>query len=265
VSSDLRNGRGELRDRAVYVRLPAEAGEHAGKVLLLLKSVYGLKNSGRELVQQLSEQILSFTMKVKCPKTGREIEAKFTRLAVDHCIYQYEDAFGRVMMLLHYVDDIVAATTDRELREAFFDHTRKKWAIPAEEQMNRFLGISYTWDREKGSCKASAAAYIERAARRFGLEDTRTRATPMEAGFEINESDFVAVTVRFDVSYALSVLSRHLSRPNARLIAAAKRIVKYLVHTKDLRITWSISEKDKESGFANVLFAAVDASFARPY
>jgi hypothetical protein len=26
---------------------------------------------------------------------------------------------------------------------------------------------------------------------RFGLEDTRTYATPMEAGFEINESDFV--------------------------------------------------------------------------
>ncbi len=120
-------------------------------------------------------------------------------------------------------------------------------------------------------------------AKRFGLEDTRTYATPMEAGFEINESDFVeepteemitlyrsligcigyaAVTVRFDVSYVLSVSSRHLSRPNARLIAAPKRIVKYLVHTKDLGITWSISEQDKESGFANVLFAAVDASFA---
>jgi hypothetical protein len=28
----------ELRDRAVHVRLPAEAGEYAGKVLLLLKS-----------------------------------------------------------------------------------------------------------------------------------------------------------------------------------------------------------------------------------
>jgi hypothetical protein len=186
---------------------------------------------------------------------------------VDQRSYRYEDAIGRFMMLLHHVDDIVTVTTDRKFRESFFDHiiVCKKWAITAEGQMNRFLGISYTWDREKGSCKASAAAYIERAARRFGLEDTRTRATPMEAGFEINESDFVAVTVRFDVSYALSVLSRHLSRPNARLIAAAKRIVKYLVHTKDLRITWSISEKDKESGFANVLFAAVDASFARPY
>ena len=169
------------------------------------------------------------------------------------------------------------------MRETFFDHIRKKWAITAEGQMNRFLGISYIWNWEIGSCKASASAYIERVARRFGLEETRTHNTPMEAGFEISENDFVeepteemvtlyrslignigyaAVTVRFDVSYALSVLSRHLSRPNARLIAAAKRVVKYLMHTKDMGITWSISEQDKESGFANVLFGAVDASFA---
>ena len=47
------------------------------------------------------------------------------------------------------------------------------------------------WDRAKSSCKANAAAYIERVARRFGLEDTRTHETPMEAGFEITESDFV--------------------------------------------------------------------------
>jgi hypothetical protein len=170
----------ELRDRLVYVRLPPEAGEYEGRVLLLLKSVYGLKTSGREFVQQLSEQILSFTMKMKCPKSGKEIEARFNRLAVDHCIYRYEDTLDRVMMLLHHVDDIVTDTTDRELREAFFDHIRKKWAITGEGQMNRFLGISYTWDREKGRCKASATSHIERVSRHFGLEDTRTHATPME-------------------------------------------------------------------------------------
>ena len=37
----------------------------------------------------------------------------------------------------------------------------KKCAITAEGQMNRFVGISYHWD-EKGSCKATVAAYIER-------------------------------------------------------------------------------------------------------
>ena len=75
--------RTDFRDRAVYVRPPAEAGQYAGKVLLLLKSVYGLKTSGREFVQQLSEHILSFTIRLKCPKTGKEIEARFTRLTID--------------------------------------------------------------------------------------------------------------------------------------------------------------------------------------
>ena len=67
-------------------------------------------------MQQLSEQILSFTIQVKCPKTGKDVEARFTRLAIDHCIYRYEDAIGRIMLVLHYVDDIIAATTDRALR-----------------------------------------------------------------------------------------------------------------------------------------------------
>ena len=65
-------------------------------------------------------------------KTGEEIEARFTRLAIDPCIYRYEDAMGRIMLILHYVDDIIAATTDRALREIFFHHIRKKWAITAE-------------------------------------------------------------------------------------------------------------------------------------
>ena len=63
----------ELSDRTVYVSLPVEAGEYTGNVFLLLKSVYGLKTSGREFVQHLGEQILSFTMKMKCPTTGDEI------------------------------------------------------------------------------------------------------------------------------------------------------------------------------------------------
>jgi hypothetical protein len=43
----------ELRDRAVYIRLPRDAGIHAGKILLLKKSVYGLKTSGRDFIAQL--------------------------------------------------------------------------------------------------------------------------------------------------------------------------------------------------------------------
>ena len=75
--------------------------------------------SGREFIQQFSDQILSFTIKVKCPKTGEEIEARFTRLVIDPCIYRYEDVMGRIMLILHCVDDIIAVTTDQALRERY--------------------------------------------------------------------------------------------------------------------------------------------------
>jgi hypothetical protein len=69
---------------------------------------------------------------------------------------------------------------------------------------------------------------------------------------------YAATTVSFDVSYGLSVLSRFLAKPNEKLVNAAKRIIKYLVKTKDLSITWKVTT----AGFADVIFGAVDSSFA---
>jgi hypothetical protein len=105
----------------------------------------------------------------------------------------------------------------------------------------------------------------------------------MDAGFEVVESDFdvspteemismyrsligsigySTTTVRFDVSYGLSVLSRFLAKPNEKTINVVKRIIKYLVKTKDLGITWKVTVEDRKAGFADVIFVAVDASFA---
>jgi hypothetical protein len=90
------------------------------------------------------------------------------------------------------------------------------------------------------------SVYIERIAKRFGLEETRLPDSPMDAGFEVVESDFdvppteemismyhrligsigyAATTVRFDVSYRLSVLSRFLTKSNEKLVNADKRIM----------------------------------------
>ena len=56
------------------------------------------------------------------------------------------------------------------------------------------------------------------------------------------------------------MLSRFLAKPNDKLINAAKRIIKYLVKTKDLCITWKITAEDRKAGFADVIFGTVDSS-----
>ena len=125
--------------------------------------------------------------------------------------------------------------------------------------------------------------YIDKIVKRFGLEDSRKFATPMEPGFVLTEEDFkeepsesmisemrslivsigyCATAVRFDISHAVSVLSQHLARPCNKVIEAAKRIIKYLAGTRDFAITWVSSALEEEQGCDNVIIGAVDASFA---
>jgi hypothetical protein len=125
--------------------------------------------------------------------------------------------------------------------------------------------------------------YVYKIVKRFGLEDSRKFATPMEPGFVLTEEDFkeepsesmisemrsligsigyCATAVRFDISHAVSVLSRHLARPCTKVIEAAKRIIKYLAGTRDFAITWMSSALEEEQGCDNVIIGAVDASFA---
>ena len=159
-------------------------------------------------------------------------------------MFRFEDAQGRIMLLLHYVDDLVLASTDTQLRVAFLKHTNRRWNTTHEGRLTRFLGINYNWSA--GSCTCNAAAYIERIARRFDITEMRLPDTAIDAGFEITETDFevpstpeqislyrsligsigyTATTCRFDISYAMSMLSRYLAKPNTSLIDAAKRVI----------------------------------------
>jgi hypothetical protein len=328
----------DLKDRSVYVRLPADAGsDDAGKIIRLMKACYGLKSSSSEFVKQLSREILNFdvdqiglkwrlmgealpedaqllqnrelaaalqhkleftrqewaSFKVANLRTNQYVQVgtayyqpvfgSFRQLATDHCIYVYEGTGGEKIILAHYVDDIICATNAPEVRERFFAHLNKTWKITDEGTLDRFVGVHFERSEDKRSWKASLGGYIDRVAQRFDLLDAKLADTPMDPGFVLTPKDldeepteeskslyrsligsigFIATAVRFDISYAVSVLSRHLSRPNSKLIEAAKRVIRYLRKTRDQGIEWSCSKEEAAAGTNNKLFGSVDASYA---
>ena len=81
----------ELRDRTVFMKLSTDTGIHTAKILLLKKSVYGLKTKGREFNEQLEEEILGFVVELTCPRTGKVTKHSFRRVPVDHCVFRFED------------------------------------------------------------------------------------------------------------------------------------------------------------------------------
>ncbi len=133
------------------------------------------------------------------------------------------------------------AIIDHLLRDEFLNHINSRWNTTHEGRLSRFLDINYVWS--SGSCTCNEEAYIERIVRRFEVSEMRLPDSPLDAGFEVTESDFevastpeqislyrsiigsigyTATTCIFDVSYSLSVLSRYLPKTNERLIETAK-------------------------------------------
>ena len=279
-----------LEDQALYVRLPHDAGDYAHRVIRLTKAVYGVKNSGKLFMKQLGEAIMAFEERVDVQTAGveghkgRSVDvSRFERMKTDQCMYSYIDGLGRHMVFLSYVDDIILATTDTELRERFLAHLRKTWKITCEGKLDRFLAVNFSRSDDGWMWSACLSSYITKIADRYGLTETRAYKTPMEPGFALTEADFAeepteemvslmrslvgsigyAVTaLRFDAAYALSVLSRHLARPCKKVIDAAKRVVMYLFHTKDFTIQWRSSREEQDLGTSCVLTGAVDASYA---
>jgi hypothetical protein len=86
---------GEL-DEELYMHLPQGIGEHAGKIVCLLKSIYGLKQAGRIWNQFLDAKI---------KKMG------FKRIHADFCIYILKKD-GYICIIAVYIDDIGVLCND---------------------------------------------------------------------------------------------------------------------------------------------------------
>jgi hypothetical protein len=63
-------------------------------------------------------------------------------------VFHYKDSEGNVMILLHYVDDLVITTTRLKIRDLFLAHINRKWKTTGDNKVNRYLGINYRWDEE---------------------------------------------------------------------------------------------------------------------
>lgn len=181
------------------------------------------------------------------------------------------DDFGDEMVVAHYVDDLIVSTTNEELRVRFIAHLNKMWKITYEGTLDRFIGVNFRRDEDGWGWKATMSSYIDRLAERFDLKECRPVDVPMDPGFILTEEDFdqeptpemishfrsiigsigyAAIAARFDISHAVSVLSRHLARPCKKVIDAGLRVIRYLVTHRDVAIHWRSSQQDIESGNA---------------
>jgi len=250
-------------EEPIYILPPAGIAIPEGKCWKLKRAVYGLGISGRRWWQCFSERNKKFGMK---PVTH------------DDCTFVIRRG-KEVLIVAIVVDDCLMVGNSEKLRQQWFTYMNDFFTVSDDGQLNWYLGVNY--ERHGDDILAKQTGYVDRCLERFKLTDAIPALTPMEAGFTIHESElptkpdpkkleeyramigcliYVAVWTRPDVSFAVNFLARFMSRPNDKLIKAARRVFKYLKSTKDKGI-WFRKEDPKGLG-KNVLAVYADTSDA---
>ena len=265
-------------DEDVYMHCP-QGIRGKTKVCKLLRALYGLKQAPRAWYDNFLKTLVA---------DGWE------RSKLDACLFKKQDTAGHWMYLLVYVDDILVAgsLTGTAETEAYL---RSKYKMTVSGRPKDFLGFEVDYVRRgedptgNGYCILHQTRYVNEILERFGMTDARPIHSPWETGVMLSKADnapegemidfpyreFVGsvmyLRTRPDVTYTVNKLAKFTSNPGPKMIAAAKRLLRYLKTYPDGGISFGLnrfeSEKEgvanqmKELFARNALYLASDASY----
>lgn len=227
------------------------------KVCRLKKSIYGLKQAARSWNNRL-HKILE--------------EEGFKRCDADPCLYR-KMMGGRHCYVLIYVDDLIVASEDDRMIEALADVLSRNFEISSLGNVQNYLGIEVERD-DAGDYYIHQKKYIKEVIKSTGLQDAKTSAIPLDTGYGKQETIeellpdnfeyqrligqllYITVNTRPDISAAVSILSRKITKPTKTDWSELKRIVRYLKGTIDLKLRLS-NHMDKSGlqGYADADWA----------
>ena len=236
----------ELKEQ-LYMRLPPGLPPNPGKVCKLNRSLYGLKQAGREWATLFAEFLTGWGM---------------VRSVIDVCLYTYalSDA---ILWVLIYVDDGLIVDNNPELRARFVTDLGKRFPTEDKGELGWLLNVGITRDRPSRRLILSQELYVQDLLSKYGafMDSTTTRRfdSPLDEAADLSpelspavgspEYDelaeqrmlymsivggllWLANMTRHDIAYAATQLSRVLTNPGQVHVKAAARVLIYLRSTE---------------------------------
>lgn len=234
----------------LYMTMPpslpdTDAAEGNPLVVRLKRSLYGLKQAGREW-----HQLLTSTLK----KWG------FVQSGIDTCLFTYSRGSSQLWLVI-WVDDCVIIDNDSHLRNEFVQFLNE--AHPTEDKgvLDWVLQVKVMRNLSEGSITLSQELYIKDLVKRFGshLEGlTRRFDSPFDGNLELSTEQcpevdspeyhdmygcrdvymsligaylWLANMTRPELCYITGQLARYVSNPGRAHYRAALRVLMYLDNT----------------------------------
>lgn len=154
---------GELKEE-VYMVQPPGFEDETDRVCHLNKTLYGLKQSGREWNRKLHEILTHL---------------EFKRVEMDHGVYirRVKDQF---IIITIWVDDLLFFSNSTLLMDATQLALQKEVELKITGELEKIIGIEIYRDRKAKTIQISQEKYIDGILKRFGYEDMSPVSTPMD-------------------------------------------------------------------------------------
>ncbi|GFU61113.1 retrovirus-related Pol polyprotein from transposon RE2 [Trichonephila clavipes] len=224
---------GDLEE-TVYVLPPPGYEKLIGddKVCKLNKSIYGLPQSGRNWYMKIKGELENFGLK---------------QLASDNCVF-IKSVNQSVLILCMYVDDLAIFCNNDKMYEDIVSKIKNVFEV-VENKTNKFLGMEI--EKCENGIYLSQCDYINSLLVKHNLENCKSVKTPIVKGEDkifpstnefiditmyqelIGELLYLANRTRPDISFVISYLSQFNHNPEKRHYNLAKRVLRYLMGSKD--------------------------------
>jgi hypothetical protein len=254
TSIDIRQAylQAELKDD-LYMRLPPGLPPRPGYVCKLKRSLYGLKQAGREWATLFAQFLTKWGL---------------ARSTIDVCLYTYS-CDSKILWVLIYVDDALIVDNDTHLRSRFVRDLGARFPVEDKGELNWILNIAIRRDRLACKLTLSQELYVEdllskcdgflsgSTTRRFDSPLDENVDLAPETSPEVGSDDYVSMTAqrqmymsvvggllwlanmtRPDIAFAASQLARVLGNPGRHHVRSAARVLIYLRGTKERTLTY---------------------------
>jgi hypothetical protein len=264
----------------IYITLPDGAknsrnakADRRWRIFRLLKALYGLKQAPKEWNEELDKTL-----------TG---VCGFTRLGADACLYVKKSKSGRMIYLAVFVDDMLFANHAKDAAELtdIKNAIKDKYEVSDGGECTFLLGMRIQRNRQDGSLTLDQQSYVERLLEKCEMTNAVPVSTPEQSGVKLTSegsvlahsdekvtgdtrfSDtgeldqemkekygswvgallYAAVWTRPDISHAVGVLTRFISKPRQAHWKACVRVLRYLKGTPYLPLTFRRDGRGGES------------------
>ena len=223
--------------------------------LELVKAIYGLKQASRVWNETFDEFVCSIGFQVS---------------GFDPCLY-IKIVEDQCVLVLVYVDDVLVTGSSLELIARTKADLKTRFEMTDSGKCAFVLGIELL-DGADGSVKMCQRRYVDDILKRFGMEDCKAVASPVDMSSRLVSSDaatkvdapfreavgalmHLTTATRPDIAYAVGYVSRFMENPQEDHWIAVKRILRYLQGTKTHGINYKPSDKIDFRGYSDVDWA----------